>query len=219
MSRKIRRHDGAFLALSVFTIISFLNVADRVLLSSLKDKVKRDLRLSDTSSSYPTSIMSISFMLFSVIFGYVIDGEHFNRKYLFIISTFSWSIVNSLTYLCSTFTSFLTSRFLIGVFEAAYGSIVTPMLADYFPLAERNTAFGILHLCYPFGAAFGYLISSLIGTNFDWRLAFSALAIPGLLCGSMLFFCANPPRGYFDDEIRTDTSIPSSSSGLSLIHI
>jgi MFS family permease len=46
-------------------------------------------------------------------------------------------------------------RSLVGVGEAAYVVIATPMIADFFPSKERNVALGIFFLAIPVGAAIG----------------------------------------------------------------
>jgi MFS transporter, Spinster family, sphingosine-1-phosphate transporter len=56
-------------------------------------------------------------------------------------------------------------RSAIGVGEAAFGAIASPMLADFYPMQERNVMFAILYTAIPVGGALGYVIGALVGKS------------------------------------------------------
>ena len=82
--------------------------------------------------------------------------------------------------------------------EAAYGSIGTPIISDYYPVSERNVAYGIYFLAIPVGAALGYGIGAILGTAFGWRVAFYIIGIPGLFMGFLILRINDPMTGIND---------------------
>jgi len=106
-------------------------------------------------------------------------------------------------------------RSLVGVGEAAYGTISPPMLSDFYPFRERNVVYGIYYLAIPVGAALGYAIGAILGNTsrlqvilnirqsylggaFGWRVAFVVCGIPGIFVAVMILRLNDPVRGIND---------------------
>ena len=70
-------------------------------------------------------------------------------------------------------------RSLVGVGEAAYGTISPPLISDFYPIKDRNVAYGIFYLAIPVGGALGYGIGASVGEAVSWRAAFFICGLPG----------------------------------------
>ena len=60
---------------------------------------------------------------------------------------FVWSLATALTALARGYPLYLVSRMLVGVGEAAYGSISPSLIADFFPPHKRTQAMSIFYMC------------------------------------------------------------------------
>ncbi|WP_447516108.1 MFS transporter, partial [Clostridioides difficile] len=55
------------------------------------------------------------------------------------------------------------------------------IITDTFPPGQRGTAFGIFNLGPPIGAALGIAFGATIAALFDWRDAFLAIGVVGVV--------------------------------------
>jgi MFS family permease len=109
----------------------------------------------------------------------------------------------------------------VGIGEAAYATISPPMVTDFFPHIERNTAFGFYsvsadiflvwvvvlsvvcysQLCAPVGAAIGFGIGGMIGGSVGWREAFFVVGFPGVVLSLLALRMNDPVRGINDTDM------------------
>lgn len=67
-------------------------------------------------------------------FLYLLDKEYFDRRTVLWAAILFWSLATSLAGLSQTLTQLVVIRSLVGVGEAAYGTIAPPMLSDFYPV-------------------------------------------------------------------------------------
>ena len=199
-----------------------MNYADRYVPSSVKPLYQSELQLTDFQSSLPSVSMIIVFMIFAMIFGTLADKQLIDRRYILCIGVILWSAATSLAGLATNLGWLVGIRSLVGIGEAAYGTIAPAMLSDFYPDNERNVVFGIYYLAIPIGGAIGYVIGAVLGGNYGWRVAFLACGLPGILIGTYALKVNNPVRG-INDEIKsssgTDLNTPNSHThDTTLIH-
>ena len=156
-------------------------VQNRYVPSAVKDLIKDDLKLTDAQTSYPLTGMILVYMIFSPFFGWISDRRLIGRRPLLTAAIVFWSAATSLAALSNNLASLVGLRSLVGVGEAAYVVIATPMIADFFPSKERNVALGVFCAAVPLGAALGYALGGSLGHAFGWRAAFLFCGIPGRL--------------------------------------
>jgi MFS family permease len=73
------------------------------------------------------------------------------------------------------------------------------LITDTFPPGERGTAFGIYNLGPPIGAAIGIAFGASIAAAFDWRDAFIAIGIIGIVTAVLVkLVIPEPERGALD---------------------
>ena len=90
-------------------------------------------------------------MIFAVFFGSIADKNILDRRIILFFGILFWSLATFTAGLATDLTSLVLLRSLVGVGEAAYGTIVPPMLSDFFPPKDRNIVYGIYYLAIPVG--------------------------------------------------------------------
>src|SRR3546814_9329440 len=75
------------------------------------------------------------------------------------------------------------------------------LLSDYFDKDKRSTAIGIWYLSSGIGLALAFFIGGWIIEVSNWRWAFFAAGIPGLLLAPILFLTVREPKRGNRDEV------------------
>jgi MFS family permease len=138
----------------------------------------------------------IVYTITSPIFGSL--GDRKKRPPLIALGVAIWSLATALGGFARGFVSLFTARSLVGVGEAAYGTIAPALLADHFPLQKRGRAFAVFFCAIPVGAAAGYIAGGKLDQLFGWRTAFFIAGFPGLLFAILTLAVKEVPRGQND---------------------
>jgi MFS family permease len=192
-------HDArraAAYALGVLTFINLFNYLDRWVLPAVLESIKRDLRLSDTQLGWLATGFIIVYILTSPVFGTL--GDRAKRPPLVALGVGIWSLATTLAGFARGFVSLFSARALVGVGEAAYGSIAPALLSDHYPFEKRGRVFSIFFAAIPIGSAAGYVVGGLVDKHFGWRAAFWIAGLPGLLLALLVVFVREVPRGLHD---------------------
>ena len=198
------RQAGARRALIILSTINLLNFADRYVPSAVKSLIQDDLGLSDFETSLPSTGMVVMYMIFAVIFGTLSDKEIIDRRIIIFGAIIFWSIATTMAGLAKNIVQLVAIRSLVGVGEAAYGTIAPPMLSDFYPSKERNIVYAIYYLAIPLGGALGFAIGAVIGAALGWREAFYIVGAPGLVAAFYVLKINNPYQGVHDSSIVDD---------------
>ena len=198
------RQPGARWGLSVLSAINLLNFADRYVPSAVKTLIVEDLHLTDFQSALPSTGMVIVYMIFAVIFGTISDRNIYDRRFILAGAIVFWSLATGLAGLSTNLVQLIAIRSLVGVGEAAYGTIAPPMISDYFPDSERNVAYGVYYLAIPVGGALGFGIGALFGSWLGWRAAFLIIGLPGILVAVTVLQINNPYFGVHENNDHKD---------------
>ena len=138
-------------------------------------------------------------------------GDTRSRPKLIALGVTIWSVATALGGLAWSFASLLAARAMVGVGEAAYGTISPSLLADYFKKEFRGRVFGVFFLAIPVGFGLGLAIGGLMDVHFGWRSAFFVAGIPGLVLAALALRLHDPPRGIQD---AVTPSAPSHTLGV-----
>jgi MFS family permease len=117
---------------------------------------------------------------------YVID--RWRRGRLVSLMGIVWSIGSLFSGLSGSFAQLLTSRGVLGVGESAYASGGMAIISATIKKERRATVTGLWNTAIPLGIAFGMIAGGWIAVTYGWRMAFIALAIPGLILGILAWF-------------------------------
>jgi MFS family permease len=191
---------GAGYALAVLTFINLFNYLDRWILSAVLESIKRsELHFTDTQLGALATGFIIVYMVTSPVFG--ILGDRRRRPPLIALGVAVWSVATSLAGFARGFFSLFAARAIVGVGEAAYGTIAPALLADSFPLEKRGRVFAVFFAAIPVGSAAGYVVGGLIDQHFGWRAAFWFAGAPGVLLALLVAAVREVPRGQFDRPV------------------
>jgi len=188
----------ALRGLAVLTLINLFNYFDRYIIAAVSESLRHStLHLSDFQYGLLGSGFIVVYMLAAPVFGAL--GDTRSRTRLIALGVAIWSVATALGGLAWSFASLLAARALVGVGEAAYGTIAPGLLADLFRKEFRGRAFGVFFLAIPVGFGLGIAIGGLMDVHFGWRSAFFVAGAPGLVLAWLALRLRDPPRGAMDD--------------------
>lgn len=183
--------DAQFAKWTMFTI-NMLSFLDRYIVSAVKEDIKRDLDLDDYQTALPATAMTLVFMVSAVLFGWLADQGLVKRKRVLSMGIFVWSVATGLAGLAQNLPQLIVMRSLVGIGEAAYGTISVPMLADIFSREDQPQVFMIYSLAVPLGGALGFAVGSVTSSFFGWRNAFLICGLPGSIMALIVLFIKDP---------------------------
>jgi MFS family permease len=184
--------------LAVLTLINLFNYIDRYIIAAISETLRHStLHLSDLQYGLLGSGFIVVYMLTAPVFGAL--GDTGSRTRLIAVGIAIWSVATALGGLAWSFASLLAARALVGVGEAAYGTIAPSLLADLFRKEFRGRVFGVFFLAIPVGFGLGLAIGGLMDTHFGWRSAFFVAGAPGLVLAVLALRLYDPPRGAMDE--------------------
>ena len=186
-------------ALTVLASINLLNYLDRYVVSALLPDLKRaPMHLDDFQLGTLMSGFLIVYMLAAPVFGRL--GDRGSRPRPIAIGVFLWSLATGVSGLARNYAQLLAARAIVGIGEAAYGTIAPSLLADFFARRTRGRAFAVFNMAIPVGAALGYIVGGLMRQHFSWHAAFYVAGIPGVLLAVLILRLPDPQRGAQDEN-------------------
>jgi MFS family permease len=182
------------LVLGLLLLAYIFNFLDRQILGILAGPIIADLKLTDTEfgilSGPPFAIL---YALFGVPFALLADRT--SRSRVIAAALAAWSAFTALCGLAATFWQLFAFRMGVGVGEAGGVAPSYALIADYYPPRRRARALAIFSLGVPLGLAAGTLIGAYLAHWINWRAAFIAMGVAGLLLAPiMLIFVRDVPR-------------------------
>jgi ACS family hexuronate transporter-like MFS transporter len=165
--------------------ISYL---DRQSLPVAVTAIQRDIRISDTRFGDLTSLFLLAYALMYAGGGALVDRLGTRAGFL-VIMTF-WSIACASHALAAGIGMLAVSRFLLGLGEGGGFPAATKVIAEWFPVAERSTAMGIVNAGTAAGAVIAPPAIAAIVLHAGWRWVFVACGAAGLIwaaCWSVMY--------------------------------
>ncbi|MDE2050379.1 MAG: MFS transporter [Gammaproteobacteria bacterium] len=203
----MRGNRGGILALAVLAGINLLNYLDRYVVSALLPEFKRaPMHLNDFELGTLMSGFLIVYMLAAPVFGRL--GDRGSRPRPIAIGVFLWSLATGLSGLARNYAQLLAARAVVGIGEAAYGTIAPSLLADFFARRTRGRAFAIFNMAIPVGAALGYIVGGVMRERFSWHAAFYVAGIPGVFLALWILRLPDPPRGAQEESDGAASAMP-----------
>ena len=194
MTNRAERPGYPALVLTMLLVVYTFNFLDRQILGILAKPIQASLHLSDAQFG---AIGGTAFAILYSVLGVPLAllADRVGKTRVIAGSLVVWS---GFTALCGTATGFWSlflSRLGVGVGEAGGVAPSYALIADYFPPARRARALAIFSLGIPIGSAAGTLIGAYLASWIDWRAAFTAMGIAGLLLAPvMVVLVRDPPR-------------------------
>jgi MFS family permease len=207
----------SYYALSVLTLVNFLNYIDRQVLPAVAPSMRAELGLSQSEIGFMEDALLISFTVLALLFGRL--GDRYSRTKLMAGAAVVWSLATGLTAitdhspwlpralqfqipifhltvaLSGVALGLCAVRALVGIGESSYSTITPTLIADYFPPQRRATALGVFQAAIPMGFALGYVLGGVLASYFGWRAAFMIVGLPGLFTAVIVWLLKEPERG------------------------
>jgi MFS family permease len=190
----IQARSRASLVLALLLLAYIFNYLDRQILGILAGSIIADLHLTDTQfgvlSGPPFAIL---YSVLGVPFAFLADRT--SRSRVIAAALAFWSAFTGLCGTASSFWQLFVFRMGVGIGEAGGVAPSYALIADYFEPRRRARALAIFSLGVPIGLALGTLIGAYIAHAIDWRAAFYAMGVAGILLAPiMLYFVRDPAK-------------------------
>ena len=183
-----------------FTWIAYcLNYSDRQVIFSIFPILKTELHFTNAQLGLTGSAFLWVYGLCSPIAGQI--GDRFSKRRLVALSLLLWSAVTALTGLSHSVGMVLTCRALTGVTESLFVPAAVALLANAHRPENRSRAFALYGTGQLAGIVLGGWFGGYVAQEFQWRLAFFALGLAGIVyCVPYFRFLNN-----FSEEVHVET--------------
>ncbi len=165
------------MVLTVLCLLSGILYLDRICISAALSSIQRDLKLSNTQTSYVLMSFTLAYGLFEVPTGRW--GDLWGARRVLTRISLWWSLFTALTGACTGLWTLVGVRFLFGAGEAGAFPNVARILSRWFPDDERGRAQGILLAASLVGGSLAPFLAAILIQNIGWRWTFVAFASVG----------------------------------------
>jgi ACS family hexuronate transporter-like MFS transporter len=170
---------------------------DRRMLPLAVTSIAKQIPISNTRFSKLQSSFLLSYTVMYAGSGKLMDVLGVRRGLLFIMVM--WSLASASHGLAVSFSMLMMSRLLLGMGEGGGFPAATKVVAEWFPVAERSLAMGIINAGTAVGAVAARPIVAAILLHLNWRsfvglVGFGAAMERriGVACGYLLDHGFNP---------------------------
>ena len=180
-----RRSANPNVILAFLLLTYIFNFLDRQILGILAGSIMKDLGLNDAQFG---AIGGLAFaLLYSVLaIPLAMLADRTSRAKVIAGSLAVWSGFTALCGMATGFGQLFLFRLGVGVGEAGGVAPSYALIADYFPPERRARALAIFSLGVPLGLAGGTLIGAYLAAWIDWRAAFLAMGVAGIILAPIM---------------------------------
>lgn len=208
----------------IFALTFGLLISDymsRQVLNAVFPLLKAEWALTDTQLGSLSGIVAL--MVGLLTFPLSLLAEWFGRVRSIVAMAVLWSLATLGCAVAQSFDQMLLARFLVGLGEAAYGSVGIAVVISVFPVNMRATLAGAFMAGGMAGSVLGVALGGVFAAQFGWRAAFAAMAVFGLvlailyplivresrITGPKTTAVAGAPRPSFRRSLASLVSTPS----------
>ncbi|RJG52820.1 MFS transporter [Sphingobium terrigena] len=178
--------------LVMLLLVYTFNFLDRQILGILAGPIKAELGLTDGQLG---ALGGIAFaLLYSTLaIPLALLADRTSRTWVITVSLAVWSGFTALCGMAGSFWQMFAFRVGVGVGEAGGVAPSYAVISDYFPAHQRARALSIYSLGIPLGSAGGVLLGGYIAQAVEWRTAFIAVGLAGLLIAPLFRLVVREP--------------------------
>jgi len=166
----------------VFALTFGLLISDymsRQVLNAVFPLIKSEWALSDSQLGLLSGIVALMVGLLTLPLSLLAD--RFGRVKSLTLMAVLWSLATLGCALAENYQQMFIARFMVGVGEAAYGSVGIAVVVAVFPREMRATLASAFMAGGGFGSFLGMALGGVMAEHFGWRWAFGGMALFGLL--------------------------------------
>jgi MFS family permease len=178
--RRVTAYAWLVFALSFGLLLS--DYMSRQLLAAVFPLLKTDWRLSDGQLGALAGVVPLAVGVLTLPLSVVAD--RIGRVRSIAMMAVAWSLATVGCGLSRHYGEMLLARLMVGVGEAAYGSVGLALVVSVFPPTLRAAVVGAFTAGGVFGSVLGLASGGLIAEHLGWRWAFAIIGLVGLLLGA-----------------------------------
>ena len=210
---RIRR--GQNVALVLLMVSGVVNYMDRGTLAVANPMIRTELGLSLGQMGLLLSAFLWIYAVCQLPIGGLVD--RIGPRRLLGVGLVVWSLAQMAGGLASSFGFFIVARAVLGIGEAPQFPSAARVVSNWFPLRSRGTPTGIYNAASPLGSALAPLCLSFVVVSFNWRWAFIATGMLGLVVAIVWFVLYRDPdksqmteteRRYLDEDSHSAGEAP-----------
>jgi sugar phosphate permease len=203
-------------ALVLLMVSGVVNYMDRGTLAVANPMIRAELGLSLGQMGLLLSAFLWIYAVCQLPIGGLVD--RIGPRRLLGIGLVVWSLAQMAGGLASSFGFFIVARAVLGIGEAPQFPSAARVVSNWFPLRSRGTPTGIYNAASPLGSALAPLCLSFVVVSFNWRWAFIATGMLGLVVAVIWFALYRDPdksqmteaeRRYLDEGSQSAGEVPS----------
>lgn len=168
----------------VFALAFGLLISDymaRQVLNAVFPLIKAEWGLSDAQLGLLSGIVALVVGLLTVPLS--LAADRWGRVRSLAVMAILWSLATLFCAVAGSFEEMLLGRALVGLGEAAYGSVGIALVISVFPHRLRATLSAAFMAGGLFGQVLGVAVGAEIAAAHGWRTAFTAIGLFGLILG------------------------------------
>ncbi|MCL6246546.1 MFS transporter [Acinetobacter sp. ANC 4945] len=176
-----RRYAWIVFALTFGLLIS--DYMSRQVLNAVFPLIKNEWTLTDSQLGLLSGIVALMVGLLTLPLSILADK--FGKVKSLTFMAVLWSLATLGCAIAESYEHMLFARFLVGVGEAAYGSVGIAVVVAVFPRDMRATLASSFMAGGVFGSFLGMALGGVLAQHFGWRWAFGGMAIFGLILATL----------------------------------
>ncbi|WP_449433525.1 MFS transporter [Pseudomonas putida] len=170
----------------VFALTFGLLISDymsRQVLNAVFPILKGEWALSDSQLGLLSGIVAL--MVGLLTFPLSLMADRFGRVKSLSLMALLWSLATLGCALAENYQQMLIGRFMVGVGEAAYGSVGIAVVVSVFPRSMRATLASAFMAGGIVGSVLGIALGGTIAATLGWRWSFASMALFGLVLAAL----------------------------------
>ena len=185
-----RRYAWLVFGLSFGLLLS--DYMSRQVLNAVFPLLKAEWLLSDAELGTLSGVVAL--MVGVLTFPLSLLADRWGRVRILVLSATAWSLATLGCAIAASYGQMLLGRFMVGVGEAAYGSVGIAVVLSVFPVGVRATLSGAFIAGGSFGSVLGVSIGGAVAQELGWRWAFGVMGLFGLALAAVYGFLVTEKR-------------------------
>ncbi len=176
----------AWTVFGVLFALMVVDYVDRQVIVSMFSHLKAEWDLSDGQLGALVSIVSVTVAAGAVPLSLLAD--RWSRVKSIFLMAVVWSLATISCAFAGSYMQLFAARGLVGLGEAAYGTVGAALIATLFPVRMRSSVLGAFFLAGILGSVLGVVLGGLIAERWSWQAGFGVVGVPGLLLAFVFLF-------------------------------
>ena len=194
------RSSNAYRAyvLCILVLVYTFNFIDRQIVGILAIPIKEDLGLTDTQLGLMGGL-AFALLYTTLAIPIAMAADRMSRTWIMTGALVVWSGMTAVCGMAQNFWQLFLARVGVGIGEAGGVAPAYSLISDFFPPNQRARALSVYSFGIPIGSALGIVFGGIIATLIDWRFAFVAVGLAGIVVAPIFRATVREPeRGGFD---------------------